>query len=135
MKCDVSTALYSSGRGDRQRVERKYAKETYSDDDRSIVVPFTVILLGDPRIHETKLLLVFILERFIDICECPPADFVPVGDRGNLGDGVEAWKLLRDIFGLFLVHVFDGDGRDCTSASSVDSDLWKKEVCMEKEEP
>jgi hypothetical protein len=95
-----------------QLTKRKYARETYSDDDRSIVVPFTVILLGDPGIHETKLLLILIFQRFIDISESPPTDFVPVGNRGSLRGGVEAWKLFRDIFGLFLVHVFDSDGRE-----------------------
>jgi len=38
-----------------------YARVTYTDDDRSVVIPFTVILLGDPGLHETKLLLIFIL--------------------------------------------------------------------------
>jgi len=72
------------GGGDRQLAKRKYARETYRDDERSIVVPFTVILLGDPGIHETKLLLVLLFQRFIKIGECPPADFVPVGNPGNL---------------------------------------------------
>ena len=99
-------------RGDRQLAERKYEKETYKDNDRSIVVPFTVILLGNPGIHETKLPLILIFQRFIEIGERPPADFVPVGNTGSLGSGEVAWKRLRGICGLFLICVLDGDGRE-----------------------
>jgi hypothetical protein len=104
--------LYGPGKIISQLDRRKYTRQTYEDDDCSIVVPFTVILLRNPGIHETQLLLVFILRRLIEIGERPPADFVPVGNPGSLWGGERAWKLLRGIFGLFFVYVLDGDGRD-----------------------
>ena len=109
MRCEHSLVR---SRKDHQLDRRKYAGETYEYDDCSIVVPFTVILLRDPGIHETQLLPVLILRRLIEIGERPPANLVPVGNPGSLMGGEGAWRRLRGIFGRFLVYILYGDGRE-----------------------
>ena len=63
----------------------RYAVVTYENYDSGIMIPLAIILFRDPGIHKSKLPLIIVLQRLVDVCEGTPTDFVPVGNGGCLG--------------------------------------------------
>jgi hypothetical protein len=56
----------------------------YEDYYCSIIVLLTIILFGNPSIHNAKLLLILVLRRLIYVCGGTPTNFVPVWNRTSL---------------------------------------------------
>jgi hypothetical protein len=86
MKCAANTALIYYW-GEEKGFENEWVAcggVTYEGYYCSIIVPLTIILFGDPSIHNAKLLLILVLRRSIYVCEGTPTNFVPVWNGTSL---------------------------------------------------